>query len=329
MTRMILTICACSMMLAVVAHAQTDPITEFAWSCDTLEDATPDKVTYDLHVGRELWLIQGPLGIISEDTDDPFSLDGSDSLWCPADDPNYPAQPGDDDWKHGEADLTGMDLSGEITIECWVKPNASGRAIEHIISVHNTPAAPNTTQMYMGIDATGQLYCRYYVQSAGTPLLETGVTIPVGQWTHLAMVASYGDSLTIYVNGVDEAVYLDGEFYEDAEGILHILNLSRVLPDGDLLALMVGTMWNSPGHWLDDIRITSSALTAEELGYHASFSPTDCEQVWASGFGMTGDANQDCYVGVADFAEIATSWQTCAAPDNPDCDAPWDIPVIE
>lgn len=80
----------------------------------------------------------------------------------------------------------------------------------------------------------------------------TGATVPLGEWHHVACVHKNGESLSFFVDGVliEEDTYTSSSRLADVNS-LHI----GAEPDGGM---------SFPG-WLDRIRFSNTALTAEEL----------------------------------------------------------------
>ena len=50
---------------------------------------------------------------------------------------------------------------------------------------------------------------------------------------------------------------------------------------------------------------------------------TACDSIQDQGWTIIGDLNADCYVNLADFAEMAADWARCIEPSDPSCDHPW------
>ncbi len=50
------------------------------------------------------------------------------------------------------------------------------------------------------------------------------------------------------------------------------------------------------------------------------FTPNSCSEVINNGFGLVGDLNNDCRIGIADFALMASGWLICNDPADPACD---------
>lgn len=92
--------------------------------------------------------------------------------------------------------------SGDFTIDAWVRLNAAG--INQYIYMHGTGSAASTTiQFYIGSD--NKLKCRAFQNSTQYYLTGGSSTITAdGNWHHVALVR-YGNTLTIYQDGVSLA----------------------------------------------------------------------------------------------------------------------------
>lgn len=88
---------------------------------------------------------------------------------------------------------TGLDLTGSWSFACFVKPESSA-VLQAIASKKNLDG--DADGYNFGIYTDDKLY----VRNSGTLVQATGATIPVGKWTHVAVVYN-GSVVAFYVNG--------------------------------------------------------------------------------------------------------------------------------
>ena len=58
----------------------------------------------------------------------------------------------------------------------------------------------------------------------------------------------------------------------------------------------------------------------DDVSFVAVSEPVSCYVAIEAGFGLPADVNEDCYVGLDDFALIAQQWLECMQPGDPACD---------
>ncbi len=100
---------------------------------------------------------------------------------------------------------TGLDLSGSLTLEAWVKlesqPVNGGSEMAIIDKFDGDNNARSYALRYVSVSGTYKL--RLHTSSAGNTNTETDVaaTLPNGEWHHVA-VSKSGSTATFYVDGV-------------------------------------------------------------------------------------------------------------------------------
>jgi hypothetical protein len=52
--------------------------------------------------------------------------------------------------------------------------------------------------------------------------------------------------------------------------------------------------------------------------------PENCAEAKALGYGLVEDFDNDCYIGVGDFASMILDWLRCVEPSDPTCEHPWE-----
>jgi hypothetical protein len=71
------------------------------------------------------------------------------------------------------------------------------------------------------------------------------------------------------------------------------------------------------------IRVFREVTVPQSGMFFDSFSsayvdfPSDCNEVGEFGWSLEGDINEDCYVDLKDFAELAKQWNKCNDPNDP------------
>jgi hypothetical protein len=175
------------------------------------------------------------------------------------------------------ADAPSLDITGQITIDAWIKPSVlGGRVVDKITA--------GGTDGYL-LDTFGGVI-RFII---GNTWLNGSSTLPTGTWSHIAGVYD-GTQMTVYLNGV-----LDGS-----------LATSISIPTNSL-PLRIGAASDGGSSFtglIDEVEVFNRALTGSEIAdiYNAGSAgkcklvnpavggapPTD-SSVWptdTSGFGV-------------------------------------------
>ncbi|MCC6424457.1 MAG: LamG domain-containing protein [Phycisphaerales bacterium] len=185
------------------------------------------------------------------DTWDPFNVDDSKSVVV-----NYNtgliSNPGTINLNNGG--------SSQFTFEGWVRPASSG--IDSDLVTLNSDQGGNTTQLTLAvIGSTGQAYGRVY-NGGGPSLTSSNNALVIDQWNYLALV----------YDGNNARLYIKNSNYPTLTEVATALDAGKSMPTYMTQSWVASTSasWYTG---FDDIRISDTALSDAQLGYHASFTP--------------------------------------------------------
>lgn len=217
---------------------------------DSLQSNPPPVVADISGNGHNLTYSAGNPAII--DTWDPFDNGNSNSLVARYNTGGM-ANPGTINLNNGG--------SNRFTIEGWVRPAASN--VEATVAHLGSTQGGNTTDIYLKVVAnTGQVQSRVY--NGGGPVVTSANSIVQNNgWNYLALVYD-GNWMRMYVKN---SAYPSLTEVGSAEAGVA---LPTSLNTGTTYVAAVPTDWYAG---FDDIRISDTALTDAQLGYHASFTP--------------------------------------------------------
>ena len=144
-----------------------------------------------------------------------------------------------------------LDNTSTLTISAWINTDTLG-AVHGILSERTSASDNSAYAMYLGSD--NQLH----VNIAGTTALHTTCGFAVGTWYNVAVTFNGSTTTaTLYVNGVQNGT--------------PVTNCSASIPS-DTAALAVGCLQTGSSSYtsyfdgmIDDVRITKSVLTADEI----------------------------------------------------------------
>ncbi|UXX79317.1 Ig-like domain-containing protein [Reichenbachiella carrageenanivorans] len=94
-----------------------------------------------------------------------------------------------------------MTFGATYTMQAWIKPASIGA--EQTVIEYSKSSARSDHSNKLGINPSGQFY-HYVAQSAAMTITGSTVITP-GTWYHVAITASNGTPMRLYVNGVEEA----------------------------------------------------------------------------------------------------------------------------
>lgn len=146
------------------------------------------------------------------------------------------------DSSHSAASYTGSLLTTptELTVLCWAKPvTPSGQP--DIITVLS-----NDESNYVGAYWVDSSNIKLFVQDSNAYVESSTVTLPVGSWTHIAIVVTTSDA-TMYFNGASVASVSRSGTFIDLEGVF------------------LGGHGSKSGGTYDDLRVFNTALTSSEV----------------------------------------------------------------
>lgn len=143
------------------------------------------------------------------------------------------------------ADSPLLDISDSLTVAAWIKPSRWGGApgMDALMTFLS-----KDTNYEAHIDSTGHVFWWW-----GTGSMTSTATVPIGSWTHVALVYASG-SQTIYINGVASGT-------ATFAGVLPVNALP--LQIGDDQAFGGGT--RRFDGMIDEVKIFNAALTATQV----------------------------------------------------------------
>ena len=174
---------------------------------------------------------------------------------------------GVNDWLNCGNDPS-LDITGNLTIEFWMKPENWYRndgTYTSIIMKGDNPAHGYNTTYDIGHANSGSHPIKFsYYNGSWIDVVDTsGVTYSDGVWYHIAVVV---DTDNNYV-----------KFYRNGSLLSQVSNdfSSNPLPSTDKRFVM--GRFNNSVEWyqgaLDEVRISNTALSQDELGYNRSLVP--------------------------------------------------------
>ena len=154
-----------------------------------------------------------------------------------------------------DAAQTGLDITGDLTIEYWIKPEST----TNNANVVNKCNASGNAGYVIQFAISGKTYVQIDQSTNGTDLstATTTATISTGAWTHVAMVytASTG-AILVYFNGVSQAF---------DNSTTNATAINNNVEDFRVGANIDPTPGNKYDGLVDEVRIWNSARTAQQI----------------------------------------------------------------
>lgn len=146
----------------------------------------------------------------------------------------------------------------KLTIEGWIYPTSYGNNSTALVYLESTESGTGRYQLSM--TQNGNAYARIY-NGSGSAVTSSDALV-LNEWNYLAMVYNAGP-LTLYIKNSNHPTLTS----------VGTANPSVSLPTALSKGWVANNDWNAGTARYDDIRISTSALSDAELGYHASFTP--------------------------------------------------------
>lgn len=213
---------------------------------------------------------------------------------------------------HGFAPDVSMDLSGNFTVECWVKFNG---LVDDQVIVSKTadPSTDSPAAWVFGLWklSTNKLRVSVGENSANVwEHIESSTTVTTGVWYHLA-ASMNGRVLTLYVNGVEEATltiwltHLPDDhgyvYFGMNPGYIEAVSLTKSAFNGVL----------------DDVRIWGCVRTQPDIAAHMNAELLGSETGLQAYYKMNegaGTTIQDGAAGAMNEGYVATATYTPSGP---------------
>jgi hypothetical protein len=148
--------------------------------------------------------------------------------------------------------------AGDFTISLWIKPTAITNANYHMTFAQNGYSSGTGIAMYtLGTSTTTANFVPYISVGGTAYNIVSSSGISVNQWTHLALVRDYGNNWKVYMNGTLLTTYTSAGLTTDFTNSISYLGRHS------------NGLYRFNGY-IDDVRIYSSALDSNDIGYIAN-----------------------------------------------------------
>lgn len=179
-------------------------------------------------------------------------------------------------------DAANLSITGDITIDAWVRPTANN-SFMHVVSKRDNDNSNVTYEFFRNDNGTMGFASRL---SNTNTFANSTSTVPLDTWSHVAVVIS-GTNITFYLNGVAEAPQSYPFARPATTDVLTIGDAHGNFGDAEF--------WSGQ---LDEIELFNTALSDEDIAkiYHAG-SAGKCRSCVSAPASMTdwwpGDGNAD------------------------------------
>ncbi len=159
--------------------------------------------------------------------------------------------------------FTDWNTNGSFTLEGWVKVDnivtAGGTPQQGILwALRSSTGGESRFQLRYNTDRTVSAWWYSLGNAATNTTLTSTETITLGEWTHLAYIYDRQNNGTL-------TLYIDGVAVLSQSGLNANLPTSITIPLGGVASNISGSF--------DDFRFSNTALSREELGFFAPFTP--------------------------------------------------------
>ncbi|MES2705249.1 MAG: LamG-like jellyroll fold domain-containing protein [Verrucomicrobiota bacterium] len=158
-----------------------------------------------------------------------------------------------------------LNPSGAFSLECWVKPTASGDTARAVISAQNRNAGRSGYVLYQGLNA-GAGWEVHLGVAESVKFIQSEVPAVAGRWDHVVITWNGSDTARLYVNGVEEATHVNATAAAAEQGPFRP-NLEAPLEIGTRFG--GGIPWDGT---VDEIAFYNQALTLEQVRKHQSIA---------------------------------------------------------
>ena len=148
--------------------------------------------------------------------------------------------------------------AGDFTVSLWIKPTAITNANYHMTFAQNGYSSGTGIAMYtLGTSTTTANFVPYFSVGGTAYNIVSSSGVSVNQWTHLALVRDYSNNWKAYMNGTLLNTYVSAGLTTDFTNSISYLGRHS------------NGLYRFNGY-IDDVRIYSSALDSNDIGYIAN-----------------------------------------------------------